>query len=42
MKYASLQLVSTSAVEKLKEIISTYVPYYFRRGGLENYNLSKE
>jgi hypothetical protein len=24
------------------DVIATYVPYYFRRSGLENYNLDKE
>lgn len=41
-KYESLKLVSTSAFQKLMDVIATYVPYYFRRSGLENYNLDKE
>lgn len=24
------------------DVIATYVPYYFRRSGLENYNLDKQ
>ena len=41
-RYESLKIISTSAFDKLRNVIKTYSPYYFRSFKIESYDLNKE